>query len=425
MPPIMWFFILWYSGLFDASDTIRLIHSPLMLTFLFLCNVCVFLVLHQKLKKIQRYLDDPSEQNLFPAQRSIYQLPLIFIILEAVYCLGGANVPLIGKEFIDSREYLLAWLFGVPIMTAYSLPFFILSTHNLEKWAHSVPVSERKAFLGFKTRFYIIISVASVGIIAMIFIFNDALLAKYSGIQLNIIRQKQIILGIISLISIMVAVIPFISLVSKQIGEMRKFVLLAGDGDFRGRIKIEERDELSALANTFNQMADRATERKAEIISATNRLNAIIDSATGFYISTTDMKGDITSWNKGAEQIMGYTEDEVIGKMNFSEIIYDEGEVLADLKKIIKGLSEGKTYERELNMERKDGLVFPALVSSSPLKDEMENQIGILVVFQDITKLKQAEESLRRAKEKAEKTNLKLKESIERTKTMAVAAQAA
>ncbi|RLB26863.1 MAG: PAS domain-containing sensor histidine kinase, partial [Deltaproteobacteria bacterium] len=64
-------------------------------------------------------------------------------------------------------------------------------------------------------------------------------------------------------------------------------------------------------------------QMEKEIKEANDFLNNIIRSSPNAIIAT-NMKGDIILWNRAAEESLGYTADEVIGKMNI-EKIYPEG----------------------------------------------------------------------------------------------------
>ncbi|MDY7032013.1 MAG: PAS domain S-box protein [Thermodesulfobacteriota bacterium] len=139
---------------------------------------------------------------------------------------------------------------------------------------------------------------------------------------------------------------------------------------------------------------------QAEVYKANNRLNSIINSATGFYIATSDLEGNLDSWNKGAEQITGYTEEEVVGKMHASRMLSEEMVRKGILDEIIGEVSEHGSFERELEFRKKDGETFPGYLSGSQLKDENGHILGLLVIVQDKTRRKQAENALIESEER-------------------------
>ncbi|MDY6834748.1 MAG: PAS domain S-box protein [Chloroflexota bacterium] len=147
----------------------------------------------------------------------------------------------------------------------------------------------------------------------------------------------------------------------------------------------------------IHDITDRK-EAEVKLLRTTNWLNAIINSATGFFISSCDTNGLITTWNKGAEMIMGYGEEDTIGKMDFTQLLTDETLSSKLPQSEVARILESGTYEGELNYRRKNGDVFPASVSVSPLKDENNSIIGMLAIVQDITARKTAEDALLREK---------------------------
>lgn len=138
---------------------------------------------------------------------------------------------------------------------------------------------------------------------------------------------------------------------------------------------------------------------EAENIRTTNHLNAIINSATGFYISTSDLDGKITSWNKEAELIMGYFGTEVVDKMNISQMCPEKIAESGQLKKLLKEVPEKGRYEGEFEFRKKSGDTFLAYLKATPLKDEDEKLMGVLAIIQDISDLKKAEEKVRLVQE--------------------------
>jgi PAS domain S-box-containing protein len=99
--------------------------------------------------------------------------------------------------------------------------------------------------------------------------------------------------------------------------------------------------------------------------------------------------------------MLGYTSEELTGrpiwKLNVGEEIVRE-QVLA---KLAGTLPPGRTLER--TYQRKDGTTFPVLIEDRLILDEEGRIKGMRCTIQDITKIKQAEESLQRSEEKAKR----------------------
>ena len=158
---------------------------------------------------------------------------------------------------------------------------------------------------------------------------------------------------------------------------------------------------------------------QARIIRANTHLSAIIDSATGFYISTSDMDGIITSWNKGAELIMGYSADETIGKMHISQFCFTDDLEAGIFLRVLRQINETGDGEYEARFVRKSGDVFPVHLSTTLLKDQAGNLMGMLAIIQDITDRKRAESDLLDTKTQLEQVNRQLMASIEHANQLA------
>jgi len=111
-------------------------------------------------------------------------------------------------------------------------------------------------------------------------------------------------------------------------------------------------------------------------------------------ILTIDMEDKILSWNKGAEIIFGWKQEEVAGR-KFPDLM-----VPADLKKarknIIDGVWAGKTLTGvETVRKKKDGTKINVGMTLSPLINEKKEIIGLSAVIRDITARKQDEQKLK------------------------------
>jgi PAS domain S-box-containing protein len=118
-----------------------------------------------------------------------------------------------------------------------------------------------------------------------------------------------------------------------------------------------------------------------------DRLAAIVEHSDDAIISST-LDGIITSWNPAAERLYGYTSEEVIGRSIQPVTPQDRaGEVKAMLDKITAG--EPVDHYETIRV-RKDGTMFPASVSVSPIRDEFGKITGASVISRDVTQRGQA-----------------------------------
>jgi two-component system, LuxR family, sensor kinase FixL len=106
-----------------------------------------------------------------------------------------------------------------------------------------------------------------------------------------------------------------------------------------------------------------------------------------------DPEGRVKSWNKGAEQIKGYTESEIIGQP-ISVFYTDEDNRLGEpFRNLQRALEQGR-YESVGLRKRKDGTIFYADVVFTPIFDDKNTLKGFAKITRDITDQKKAEEDM-------------------------------
>lgn len=121
----------------------------------------------------------------------------------------------------------------------------------------------------------------------------------------------------------------------------------------------------------------------------------LVESVKDYAIITLDTEGRITSWNKGAEQIKGYTTDEIIGK-HFSIFYTEEEKKKREPERNLQMAKMLGRFEDESWRVRKDGSVFWANVTFTALKDSEGILVGYGKVTRDLTKRKNFEEEIKR-----------------------------
>jgi len=145
-------------------------------------------------------------------------------------------------------------------------------------------------------------------------------------------------------------------------------------------------------------------QAEAELRAVTAMRQAILDSAN-FSIIATNHEGVITVFNEGAQRMLGYAADEVVGKltpavMHVPEEVVARAKVLsAELGKpvepgfevfVVKA-RDGMPDENEWTYVRKDGSTYPVLLSVTTLFDEAGTIYGYLGIGHDITERKRME----------------------------------
>jgi PAS domain S-box-containing protein len=145
------------------------------------------------------------------------------------------------------------------------------------------------------------------------------------------------------------------------------------------------------LRRANEELHRRTTEQLGEYRS---RLALIIDSSEDAIISK-GLDGTITSWNRGAERIYGYTPDEVVGKHISLLAPTDRPN---EISEILQKIGRGESIEHHESVRvTKDGRHLNVSISVSPLRDANGDVVGASAIARDITAQKKAEGQLRQS----------------------------
>ena len=153
-------------------------------------------------------------------------------------------------------------------------------------------------------------------------------------------------------------------------------------------------------AQTEAQEAQRAEEavqrlravaaEQEKALALSNQLVAIVESSDDAIIGK-NLDSVITSWNKGATKIFGYTQAEALG-MSIMRLIPPDRQ--DDEQHIMERILRGESVEHfETLRQRKDGTLINVSVTASPIRAADGTVIGVSKVARDITTRKQVEES--------------------------------
>lgn len=123
---------------------------------------------------------------------------------------------------------------------------------------------------------------------------------------------------------------------------------------------------------------------------------SVLDSIDDYAIFTTDKKGNITTWNAGASNVLGYSEDEIIGQN--TAIFFTKADLKKSADKVEQNtaLTKGSAIDERYHVH-KDGSEFWSIGKAFPLYDNQNNHIGFTKVMRNINSTRLAEEQLQQA----------------------------
>jgi PAS domain S-box-containing protein len=155
-------------------------------------------------------------------------------------------------------------------------------------------------------------------------------------------------------------------------------------------------------AMRFKELKEKETitvNAMQKIEELKNYLESLIESSADAIVAT-DLENIVTAWNKGAENIFGFTRDEVIGRP--LPVIPD---FLHEVERFfIERVKKGEILQ-EIETVRitKDGRFIEVSLSLSPIKDATGKIIGVSRIARDITEKKKLERDLIRRNEELTK----------------------
>jgi len=173
---------------------------------------------------------------------------------------------------------------------------------------------------------------------------------------------------------------------------------------------------LVGIQGIFSDVTEKERAER-ELVQTKARLQAVLDAATQVSIISTDVEGKINLFNTGAERMLGYTADEMIGKTPEvfhlpSEVLARSAELSRQFRREIRGFDvfvelarRDDHDEHEWTYIRKDGSHIRVSLSVTSKRDADGNVTGFLGIAADITARHLAEAELLKAKEAAEAAN--------------------
>jgi len=163
----------------------------------------------------------------------------------------------------------------------------------------------------------------------------------------------------------------------------------------QGEAVFDENNRPLRLRGTVQDITEnKRAEEKIKILA-----DAVESSDDA--IITVSLDGVITSWNKGAEQIYGYSAEECLGK---SVSILEPDNRKEEIKYLIEKIKQKEKVQRFRTLRaRKDGTIINSSITLSPIFDISGEPVAVSSIARDITERIRAEESLAKIEETRKK----------------------
>lgn len=160
------------------------------------------------------------------------------------------------------------------------------------------------------------------------------------------------------------------------------------EGNLQYRFEAQADDEFGVLARAFDSMRVNLINREQELVQL-SLYNALILDNIGAGIVTVNLEREITTVNPAGARILGLDPGGAVGtplcRQTLPGPLFDAVEA---------GLSDGAYgNSREVSISH-DGDERTLSMSTSPLMSKEDDQIGVIAIFEDITKVKRLEERL-------------------------------
>lgn len=181
---------------------------------------------------------------------------------------------------------------------------------------------------------------------------------------------------------------------------------------------VNKRGEIIHFISQLTDITEQKTDH-LEIEKTSSQLQSLMDASTHVIIFARNMEGYITVFNKGAENLLGYTKEEVILKETpdlFHHPFKDntcssitEAEDLKIQEEFLYFMEKEGHYTNESTFTRKDGKQFPVLLTVTIIKNSKGEKTGFLGIATDITDLKAIDKKMKSLLSITQEQNEKLK----------------
>lgn len=194
-----------------------------------------------------------------------------------------------------------------------------------------------------------------------------------------------------TLLAIAIAIVVSVLIahsITQPIGEMQEQALRIARGDYSHKVKINAKDELGQLAESFNQLAERIEETQEAMEAERNRLDSVLTHMTDGVVAT-DRRGKVITINEMALSLLSLKQEDAIGQSILTLFQLDEEYSLRSLLENTKEM----LIERPSPVPHVQDLILR--VDFSMIRRESGFISGLVAVLHDVTEQEKTEQERR------------------------------
>jgi two-component system nitrogen regulation sensor histidine kinase NtrY len=189
--------------------------------------------------------------------------------------------------------------------------------------------------------------------------------------------------------------------ITTPIRQLAEGTLKVAGGDFSFHIDQEGRDEIGFLVQSFNKMTQDLQQSRTQLAEAYEQLRQshaelagqkrymeILLRNVAAGVIAVNAEGRITSINNSAAQMLQVTPEEVLGQ--YARALVPPGEVNRLTEVVEEARRSPGTVERPFHLALADKTLY-LVIKPTVLKDDTGQDLGVVVVFEDLTELERAQ----------------------------------
>jgi PAS domain S-box-containing protein len=158
--------------------------------------------------------------------------------------------------------------------------------------------------------------------------------------------------------------------------------------------ELKYRELNTSLEEIITAKTQHLEKKNEELRKSEERYHKMVDEVEDYAIILLNADGLILNWNKGAEKIKGYREEEILGKSFELFYLKEDREKGLPFKLRTEAVEKGKAVHEGWR-QRKDGTAFWGSIVLTALHDDDRRVIGFSKVTRDLTKSKLADDKMK------------------------------